>query len=123
MTRAIAAELTVAAFRVVRATRLTTLPRSTASHGNRLRTSSRSTATTARNSMRRLSASKAAASSPRGRRSTELDPASLSGARPYAYPGFVEFCDPTLSGHAPTGAGWAHEIKADGYRGQVHVVD
>jgi bifunctional non-homologous end joining protein LigD len=28
-----------------------------------------------------------------------------------------------LSEHAPTGPGWAHEIKADGYRAQVHVVD
>jgi bifunctional non-homologous end joining protein LigD len=35
----------------------------------------------------------------------------------------VEFCDPALSEHAPTGRGWAHEIKADGYRAQVHVVD
>jgi len=35
----------------------------------------------------------------------------------------VEYCDPTLSERAPTGAGWAHEIKADGYRAQVHLID
>ena len=44
-------------------------------------------------------------------------------ARVSAYPGFVPFCDPTLSDHAPSGDGWAHEIKADGYRAQVHVID
>ena len=44
-------------------------------------------------------------------------------ARVSAYPGFVHYCDPTLSEHAPRGAGWAHEIKAVGYRAQVHVVD
>src|SRR6478672_5351783 len=45
------------------------------------------------------------------------------GARVSAYPGFAAYCDPALSELAPTGAGWAHEIKADGYRAQVHVVD
>lgn len=35
----------------------------------------------------------------------------------------MEYCDPTLSERAPTGAGWAHEIKADGYRAQVHLID
>jgi bifunctional non-homologous end joining protein LigD len=45
------------------------------------------------------------------------------GARASVYPGFVPFCDPTLSDRAPGGNGWAHEIKADGYRAQVHVVD
>src|SRR5438034_2634313 len=40
-----------------------------------------------------------------------------------AYPGFVEFCDPTLRERAPPGGGWAHEIKADGYRDQVHLTD
>jgi len=44
-------------------------------------------------------------------------------ARVSAYPGFVPYCDPTLSEHAPRGGGWAHEIKADGYRAQVHVVE
>jgi bifunctional non-homologous end joining protein LigD len=43
--------------------------------------------------------------------------------RPLSYPGFVEFCDPSLSEHAPRGDGWAHEIKADGYRTQVHLID
>ena len=45
------------------------------------------------------------------------------GARVSAYPGFVSYCDPTLSEQAPRGDGWAHEIKADGYRAQVHVVE
>jgi bifunctional non-homologous end joining protein LigD len=73
--------------------------------------------------MRRLSASKVAASSPPGRRSAGVDSPSLSGARRHSYPGFVEYCDPTLSERAPAGAGWAHEIKADGYRAQVHLID
>src|SRR5438477_1487911 len=47
---------------------------------------------------------------------------SLETKRPTTvFPGFVEFCDPTPSEHAPEGEGWAHEIKADGYRAQVHV--
>jgi bifunctional non-homologous end joining protein LigD len=45
------------------------------------------------------------------------------GARVSAYPGFVSYCDPTLSEQAPRGDGWAHEIKADGYRAEVHVID
>lgn len=31
-------------------------------------------------------------------------------------PGFVEPCLPTISPQPPTGAGWAYEIKHDGYR-------
>jgi bifunctional non-homologous end joining protein LigD len=49
--------------------------------------------------------------------------APAKGARASAYPGFVPYCDPTLSEHAPRGDGWAHEIKADGYRAQVHLID
>jgi bifunctional non-homologous end joining protein LigD len=36
-------------------------------------------------------------------------------------PGFIETCDPTLMPKPPTGAGWAHEIKWDGYRAQAHL--
>src|SRR5438874_13791370 len=36
-------------------------------------------------------------------------------------PGFIEPCDPTLQEHAPTGSEWVYEIKADGYRAQVHI--
>jgi len=45
------------------------------------------------------------------------------GGRLSPYSGFVSYCDPSLNEYAPTGAGWAHEIKADGYRAQVHVID
>src|SRR5215213_3512509 len=37
------------------------------------------------------------------------------------FPGFVEFCDPTLSEQPPLGADWLHEIKWDGYRAQLHL--
>jgi bifunctional non-homologous end joining protein LigD len=36
-------------------------------------------------------------------------------------PDFVEPCDPTLHERAPSGSGWAYEIKTDGYRAQVHI--
>lgn len=36
-------------------------------------------------------------------------------------PGFIEPCDPTLRQHPPAGAGWVFEIKADGYRVQIHL--
>jgi bifunctional non-homologous end joining protein LigD len=36
------------------------------------------------------------------------------------FPGFIESCDPTLTESAPKGEEWAYEIKADGYRAQVH---
>src|SRR4051812_4928099 len=57
-------------------------------------------------------------------------PRSRSGPRPSAlpdaaqsasYPGFLEYCAPTLSERAPAGEEWAHEIKADGYRAQLHI--
>jgi len=35
----------------------------------------------------------------------------------------VEFCDPSLAEHAPHGDGWVHEIKADAYRAQLHLID
>jgi ATP-dependent DNA ligase len=37
------------------------------------------------------------------------------------YPGFIEFCHPTLREKAPAGREWLHEIKIDGYRAQVHI--
>jgi bifunctional non-homologous end joining protein LigD len=39
------------------------------------------------------------------------------------YPGFIEFCDPTLRECAPAGDDWVHEIKVDGYRAQMHIRD
>jgi bifunctional non-homologous end joining protein LigD len=45
----------------------------------------------------------------------------VRGARKAATPGYVEPCDPTLRAHAPKGSDWHFEIKADGYRAQLHV--
>ena len=43
------------------------------------------------------------------------------GAKPAAFPGFVKPCAPTPRKHLPSGDGWLHEIKHDGYRLQAHV--
>src|SRR3954453_11501095 len=45
----------------------------------------------------------------------------VRGARKAAIPGYVDPCDPTLRAHAPKGNDWRFEIKADGYRAQLHV--
>jgi bifunctional non-homologous end joining protein LigD len=45
----------------------------------------------------------------------------LRGSRKAAIPDYVESCDPTLRGRAPKGNDWHFEIKADGYRAQLHV--
>jgi bifunctional non-homologous end joining protein LigD len=36
---------------------------------------------------------------------------------------FIEPCRPTVSQRPPRGPGWAHELKHDGYRLQIHVHD
>ena len=36
---------------------------------------------------------------------------------------FIQPCRPTVSQHPPRGSGWAHELKHDGYRVQIHVRD
>jgi hypothetical protein len=36
-------------------------------------------------------------------------------------PGFLEMVDPTLVATPPTGTGWVHEVKSDGYRLQAHL--
>src|SRR5512139_1888000 len=36
---------------------------------------------------------------------------------------FIHPCRPTVSQHPPRGPGWAHELKHDGYRLQIHVRD
>jgi hypothetical protein len=51
-----------------------------------------------------------AAKRARGRPAAKADP----------YPGFIEPCHPTLVDRLPGGDGWLHEIKADGYRAQIH---
>jgi ATP-dependent DNA ligase len=35
--------------------------------------------------------------------------------------GFILPCRPTVADRPPTGPGWVHELKHDGYRLQVHV--
>ena len=35
----------------------------------------------------------------------------------------IQPCRPTVSQHPPRGSGWAHELKHDGYRAQIHVRD
>ncbi|SFJ60410.1 DNA ligase D [Bradyrhizobium sp. Gha] len=45
----------------------------------------------------------------------------VAGARKTAIPGYIEPCDPTLRERSPRGEGWVYEIKADGYRAQLHL--
>ena len=40
-----------------------------------------------------------------------------------SYPAFIEPCHPTERALPPSGGNWIHEIKADGYRAQVHLRD
>src|ERR687885_3018035 len=55
------------------------------------------------------------------RRSRGLSVASVPGGRRAPPPGFIAPCDPTLRAQAPVGDEWLYEIKADGYRAQVHL--
>ena len=45
----------------------------------------------------------------------------IEGAKQAAFPGFVDPCCPTPHKAPPTGDGWLHEIKHDGYRAQAQV--
>jgi bifunctional non-homologous end joining protein LigD len=36
---------------------------------------------------------------------------------------FIHPCQPTVAKEPPSGSGWAHELKHDGYRLQIHVRD
>ena len=47
----------------------------------------------------------------------------VAGACETPIPGFIEPCDPTLRIHPPQGDDWIYEIKADGYRAQLHLRD
>ena len=40
-----------------------------------------------------------------------------------APPGFIHPCRPIVAKRPPSGAGWVHELKHDGYRLQIHVRD
>src|SRR5262245_18208438 len=47
-----------------------------------------------------------------------------SRGRPLNAPAaFIHPCQPIVSKQPPTGPGWAHELKHDGYRLQIHVRD
>jgi bifunctional non-homologous end joining protein LigD len=37
--------------------------------------------------------------------------------------GFILPCRPTVAARPPSGAGWVHELKHDGYRLQIHIRD
>ena len=45
-----------------------------------------------------------------------------SRGRPINAPtAFIHPCQPTVATKPPSGPGWAHELKHDGYRLQIHV--
>ena len=49
---------------------------------------------------------------------------SNSRGRPLNAPtAFIHPCQPTVAKEPPSGPGWAHELKHDGYRLQIHVRD
>jgi bifunctional non-homologous end joining protein LigD len=54
-------------------------------------------------------------------RETERLPSSRRQYVPPARPGFVEFMHPKVVATPPSGAGWLHEIKYDGYRFQARA--
>ena len=47
--------------------------------------------------------------------------AGARGSRRAEFPAFINPCDPVLQLRAPAGDDWLYEIKADGYRAQIHV--
>jgi bifunctional non-homologous end joining protein LigD len=62
--------------------------------------------------------------SPKRRRAAALrSRASAKRAQQPSYPAFIEPCHPTERARPPSGGNWIHEIKADGYRAQVHLRD
>src|SRR5262249_57010936 len=47
-----------------------------------------------------------------------------SRGRPLNAPAvFILPCQPIVAKHPPSGPGWAHELKHDGYRLQIHIRD
>jgi len=57
----------------------------------------------------------------RRRRKSIVDPATVPKAKAGPMPGFIEPTLPTATDKAPSGAGWLHEIKHDGYRIQARL--
>ncbi|MDQ5847324.1 MAG: ATP-dependent DNA ligase, partial [Acidobacteriota bacterium] len=51
----------------------------------------------------------------------KIDPKKLSGARKASMPEFTPPQLATLVKEPPTGPGWLHELKFDGYRMLVHL--
>ena len=47
----------------------------------------------------------------------------IDGSKPAPFPGFVDPCCPKASKAPPSGDGWLHEIKHDGYRAQAQLHD
>jgi len=47
----------------------------------------------------------------------------LPGAKPVPVPGFIEPCLASLRDKVPSGRGFVHELKLDGYRVQAHLQD
>src|SRR5437764_7728607 len=54
-------------------------------------------------------------------RQSRLGVSRVIGAFKTAIPGYIEPCDPTLREKPPRGEDWVYEIKADGYRAQLHL--
>ena len=57
------------------------------------------------------------------RRKAAVDAAAIPGAKAAAMPGYIEPMLATAADKAPSGAGWLHEIKHDGYRLQAHLAN
>src|SRR5436305_12141613 len=56
-------------------------------------------------------------------RSSPRSVSRVPGARESAALPYIEPCDPTLGERAPEGGDWRYEVKADGYRAQLHLRD
>jgi bifunctional non-homologous end joining protein LigD len=61
--------------------------------------------------------------SPRQRTLSRFLARVLPGAKPAPIPGFIEPALATLGSKVPSGAGYVHEVKLDGYRVQAHLND
>jgi bifunctional non-homologous end joining protein LigD len=61
--------------------------------------------------------------SSRQRSSSRFLARALPGAKPAPFPGFIEPMLATLGNKVPSGPGYVHEVKLDGYRVQAHLND
>jgi bifunctional non-homologous end joining protein LigD len=60
---------------------------------------------------------------PHQRSSSRFLARALPGAKPAPFPGFIEPMFATLGSKVPSGPGYVHEVKLDGYRVQAHLRD